>query len=117
MKIKKVDDKLMVIMEIVIEMLCRGIHLLPVDLGASDATDFQLISDKEIRMPFRAIPGLGKTVAQSIVEARKESPFISVEDLMKRTKLSETLRDFMRENGYLGGLPDSNQTTLFAGLF
>ena len=111
------DDKLMVIMEIVIEMLCRGIHLLPVDLGASDATDFQLISDKEIRMPFRAIPGLGKTVAQSIVEARKESPFISVEDLMKRTKLSETLRDFMRENGYLGGLPDSNQTTLFAGLF
>ena len=111
------DDKMMVIMEIVIEMLCRGIRLLPVDLEKSDATDFQLVSDTEIRMPFRAIPGLGKAVAQSIVEARNQSPFISAEDLMKRTRLSETLCDYMRENGYLGSLPDSNQMTLFSGLF
>ena len=111
------DDKLMVIMELVIEMLCRGIHFSPVDLMLSDATDFQLISDTEIRMPFTALPGLGKTAAVSIVEAREQSPFISEEDLLSRTKLTTGLCDIMRDNGCLHDLPSSNQTSLFSGLF
>ncbi len=111
------DDKLMTIMEIVIEMLCRGIRLAPVDLNLSSASDFQMLSDNLIRMPFTAIPGLGKTAAESIVEARNDSPFLSVEDLMKRTKLSVTLCDTMREAGCFGDLPETNQLDLFSGLF
>ena len=83
----------------------------------SDATDFQLISDTEIRMPFTALPGLGKTAAVSIVEAREQSPFISEEDLLSRTKLTTGLCDIMRDNGCLHDLPSSNQTSLFSGLF
>lgn len=107
------DDKIMIIMEIVIEMLCRGIEFLPVDLQMSDADSFQLVSDHQIRMPFTAVPGLGKTAAESIVAARLESPFISVEDLMSRTKLSTSLCDEMRENGCFKDLPETNQITLF----
>ena len=108
------DKDLMVIMELVIEMLCRGIRFAPVDLYESDATKFQLVSDTLIRMPFNALPGLGEAAAQSIVEARKETPFISVEDLRARTKISQSLVDLLRESGCLAGLPESNQTTLFS---
>ena len=108
------DKDLMVIMELVIEMLCRGIRLAPVDLYQSDATQFLLVSDTLIRMPFNALPGLGEAAAQSIVEAREAAPFISVEDLRNRTKISQALIELLREGGCLSGLPETNQTTLIS---
>ncbi|MBP3657602.1 MAG: PolC-type DNA polymerase III [Clostridia bacterium] len=108
------DKDLMIIMELVIEMLCRGIRFAPIDLEKSDATKFQVLSDTLIRMPFNALPGMGETAAQSIVDAREQSPFISVEDLRARAKVSQTLIDMMRESGCLSGLPETNQTTLFS---
>ena len=108
------DKDLMIIMELVIEMLCRGIHLAPVDLEKSDATKFQVLSDTLIRVPFNALPGLGEAAAQAIVEAREQSPFISVEDLRNRGKASQAIIDMMRELGCLNNLPETNQTTLFS---
>ncbi|MBP3427290.1 MAG: PolC-type DNA polymerase III [Clostridia bacterium] len=108
------DKDLMIVMELVMEMLCRGIKLAPVDLEKSDATNFQLLSDNLIRMPFNALPGLGESAAHAIVEARNESPFISVEDLRNRGKVSQSLIDLMRECGCLKDLPETNQTTLFS---
>ena len=107
------EKELMTVMELVIEMLCRGIHLLPVDIEKSDATKFQLISDDEILMPFNAIPGMGETAAKSIVKAREKAAFISIEDMMKRTKVSQTICDIMKENGCFNRLPETNQITLF----
>ena len=60
------DKDLMIIMELVIEMLCRGIRLAPVDLYQSDATKFQVVNDKLIRMPFNALPGLGEAAARAV---------------------------------------------------
>ena len=108
------DKDLMIIMELVIEMLCRGIKLAPVDLEKSDATKFQVLSDTLIRVPFNALPGLGEAAAQAIVEARDQSPFISVEDLRNRGKASQAVIDMLREMGCLSGLPETNQTTLFS---
>lgn len=108
------DKDLMIIMELVIEMLCRGIRLAPVDLTKSDATKFQVVSDTLIRVPFNALPGLGEAAAQAIVEARDQSPFISVEDLRNRGKASQAVIDMLREMGCLSGLPETNQTTLFS---
>lgn len=53
-------------------------------------------------MPFNALPGLGEAAAQSIVDAREQSPFISIEDLRNRTKISASLIDLLREGGCLG---------------
>ncbi|MBQ8092909.1 MAG: PolC-type DNA polymerase III, partial [Clostridia bacterium] len=108
------DKDLMIIMELVIEMLYRGIRLLPVDIERSEATRFQLISDTEILMPFNAMPGMGESAAQSIVDARNEAPFISIEDVMHRTKVSQSICDMMRDAGCFSKMPDTNQLDLFS---
>ena len=101
-------------MEAVYEFNLRGFEFAPMSLYESDATKFQVVDEKTIRMPFNALPGLGEAAAQSIVDAREQSPFISIEDLRNRTKISASLIDLLREGGCLGGLPESNQTTLFS---
>ena len=64
-------------------------------------------------MPFSSLPGLGDTAAQSIVAAREESEFMSVEDMSQRCSISKTLVELLRKNGALDGLNETNQMTLF----
>lgn len=94
------------------EMYARGFEFHKIDLYLADATRF-LILDGKIMPSFSSINGMGDKAAASIVEARKEKPFLSVEDLIARTKLSKTLVDVLRSHGILGDLPETNQITLF----
>ena len=50
---------------------------------------------------------------RNIVEAKKEGPFISVEDLQERARISRAIIDILREHGCLDSLPESNQISLF----
>ena len=105
------EKGVLTILEMCNEMYARGIEFLPVDLYKSDAKKF-LIEDNNIRIPFTAIKGLGLSVAESIVEARTEE-FFTKEDLMARTRLSNTLLEMLEKHGCLEGLPDSSQLSLF----
>ena len=100
-------------LKIALEATARGIKFLPIDLYKSDATVWVTKNDTEIYPPFSAIDGLGDTVAKNIVLEREKKSFISIEDVQKRAKISQTLIDKMKEMGILDGLPDSNQLTLF----
>ena len=100
-------------LKVALEATARGIKFLNVDLYHSDATVWVAKNDKEIYPPFNAIDGLGDTVAKNIVKEREISPFLSIEDVQKRGKVSKTLIDKMVEMGILEGLPDSNQLSLF----
>jgi len=100
-------------LKVALEATARGIKFLNVDLYKSDATVWVAKNEKEIYPPFNAIEGLGDTVAAQIVKARDEAPFISLEDVQKRGKVSKTLLDKMIEMGILKDLPESNQLSLF----
>lgn len=100
-------------LKVALEATARGIKFLNVDLYHSDATVWVAKNDTEIYPPFNAIDGLGDTVAKNIVEEREKQPFISIEDVQKRGKVSKTLIDKMTEMGILKDLPDSNQLSLF----
>ena len=100
-------------LKIALEAAARGIKFLNVDLYESDATVWIAKSETEIYPPFNAIDGLGDTVAKNIVAERKKGKFISIEDIQKRAKISQTLIDKMKEMEILEGLPDSNQLSLF----
>ena len=100
-------------LKVALEATARGIKFLPIDLYESDATVWVVKNDTEIYPPFNAIDGLGDTVAKNLVAEREKGKFISIEDVQKRAKVSQTLIDKMKDMGILGDLPDSNQLSLF----
>jgi DNA polymerase-3 subunit alpha (Gram-positive type) len=106
------DGNVMIILELVREMLCRGIHFDPIDLYSSDATRF-LMTETGILPPLDAIPGLGANAAQTIVQAREEGKFLSVEDLKKRGKVSSAIVENMKQFRVLDGMTQTNQISLF----
>ena len=100
------------VLEVVIESLLRGVKLLPVDIEKSDSTKFT-IEDDGIRVPFVVISGLGETVAKSIVQARCDREFTSIDDLKDRTKLSKSSIETMKSLGILDNMQETNQLSLF----
>ncbi|MBG9988131.1 PolC-type DNA polymerase III [Aerococcaceae bacterium DSM 111176] len=106
------EKTLVVELEVANEMLERGFKFQMIDLNKSDAHHFIIEGDTLIP-PFRAIPGLGGSVADQIIKARAEAPFLSKEDLQKRGKVSKTIIAYMTEHGVLEGMPDEDQLSLF----
>ncbi len=109
----KIEEDLYTTLELVVEMNLRGISFLNIDINKSDATKF-IICDGKILLPFTALDGLGKNVAEQIVAAREEQPYSSKEDLKYRGKVGQTLIDALAEQGCLGELPEDEQLDLFA---
>lgn len=100
-------------LKIALEATARGMKFLNVDLYKSEATVWKAVSDTEIYPPFNSIDGLGDTAAKKLVEEREKQPFLSIEDVQKRGKVSRTIIDKMIEMKILKDLPESNQLSLF----
>ena len=113
MKIENKENDIEATLTIAMEMLDRGYKFLPISITRSDAIRFTIDEEQQALIPpFSAIDGLGESVATSIVEARKEHPFTSEEDLSKRTRLSSQKISELREMNALDGLHASEQMTL-----
>lgn len=107
------DESTYVVLQIVIEMLARGIEFLPVDIYKSDARIYR-IEDGKIRLPFGAIDGIGENAAKAIAKARDEGgEFMSYDDLMARAGIGKSVVDALKEAGALGDMPESDQISLF----
>lgn len=107
------DNALFSTLQIVNEMLARGIEVLPVDLYRSDAKRY-LVEDGKIRLPFGSIAGVGEAAATSLAQARESGgPYISIDDVQARSKVSKAVMDSLQACGSLGDLPQSSQMTLF----
>jgi len=100
------------LLEVVNEMYARGIKFLPIDIYDSEATKFQ-IREGGILPPFNSIQGMGNAAAQSIVDARKDGKFSTIDDFQMRTKVSKTLIEVMEQAGCFEGIPKSNQISMF----
>ena len=109
-KTKEID--LIQIYEITLEMIGRGYSIGNIDINRSDATNF-IVEKGYLIPPFTTIDGLGEAVAMSIVEARKERPFASKEDLKSRTKITNTHFKILDELKIISHLEDDDQLTLF----
>ncbi|MCI9286582.1 MAG: PolC-type DNA polymerase III [Clostridia bacterium] len=99
-------------LEIVWEMYARGFEFLPIDLYKSDSKNF-LIDDGKIRPPLNSIPGLGNVAADSIVDARKDGRFMSIDDLKIRSRAGKSVIEMLTNAGCLEGISQSNQMSLF----
>ena len=102
-------------LEVCYEMVSRGYKMTNIDLNRSLATEFRVDPEnrRQIIPPFKILDGLGDNVAESIVSAREEREFLSKEDLLDRTLLSQTLIKKLDALGVLHTLDETNQMTLF----
>lgn len=106
------EKNLITILEVALEMYCRNIKILPVDLYASDPVKFH-ITEKGILPPLSSLQGLGTAAAKSIAEAREEGEFVSIEDLRARTRVSKTVINVLKNHGALDNIPETSQISLF----
>lgn len=106
------DRDSLVSYELANEMMHRGFTFSKVDLEKSKSHEY-VIEDTTLIPPFSIVPGLGDNVANKIVQARDEKPFLSIEDLVKRGGVSTTIVEYLRELGTLKGLPEKAQLSFF----
>ncbi|MCL2497267.1 MAG: PolC-type DNA polymerase III [Symbiobacteriaceae bacterium] len=98
-------------LEVACEACARGVKFLPVDLYISHATKY-LVEEEGLRVPLSALPGLGASAAQNIVEARAGEPFTSIEDLRLKAKINRAVIDVLQKAGCLKELSETDQLTL-----
>ncbi|WP_027120831.1 PolC-type DNA polymerase III [Mycoplasmopsis lipofaciens] len=111
----KAKDKDLINMFLVVqEMYARGFNISNIDLKRSDSHEWIIDQKNQCLIPpFDAIDGLGGAAAESIVNARNEKEFISVEDFTRRTSVNKTLVNKMEDLNIFKGLSTTDQIKLF----
>ena len=108
----KTDQDTYQVLELILEFYERGLNFLPVDLYKSDSKKF-IVENDGVRPPFNKIPGFGTVAAESLVEARKDGKFMSINDLKIRAKIGDKAIEVLKTTGCLQGMSQSNQLSLF----
>ena len=101
-------------LQVVLEMLARGIEFLPIDLYKSKGTTYT-IEDGKIRLAFSSVKGLGDAAANALEKAKDdgEGAYLSQEDLSRRAGVSSAVVTALKDLGALEGIPESSQMSLF----
>ena len=113
-KLTPKEEEQMKTLAIALEMVQRGYSFSNIKLYASDATNFIVDREnKQLIPPFITIDNIGESAALSIPEALKDGKFFSKQDLLRRTKLSQTNVADLEKLGVLKDLEDTDQLSLF----
>ncbi|MBD8960962.1 MAG: PolC-type DNA polymerase III [Ruminococcaceae bacterium] len=108
------EENMYVAMQVVNEMMARGVEFLPIDLYKSHATVYKL-EDGKIRLPFMSMAGTGESAAVALMKAREdgEGEYMSRDDLQQRAGISKSVMETLDACGALEGLPQSTQMSFF----
>lgn len=108
------EENMYVAMQVVNEMMARGVEFLPIDLYKSHATVYKL-EDGKIRLPFMSMAGTGESAAVALMKARDggEGEYMSRDDLQQRAGISKSVMETLDSCGALEGLPQSTQMSFF----
>ena len=98
--------------EVIVEMKARGLDFLPINVYDSDGDKFT-IEDGKIRIPLIGLNGLGGAVVENLLRERELGRFTSFEELKRRTKVSQTIIEKLKEFEAIEALNETDQITLF----
>ncbi len=99
---------------IVRDAQAHGVEVLPLRVTDSD-WDCTLTEDRppKVRLGLRLMRGLGESAGRSIVRARAEGPFTSLDDLLRRTAPRKNVVEALAEGGALEGLVQGRRLALW----
>lgn len=106
------EKNLITVLEVAYEMYKRGFKFAKVDLYKSDDRKF-LLTEDGILPPLMGLAGLGANAAANIKAEREISEFISIEDIIKRAKVTKTVIEVMETHGCLKNMDRTNQISIF----
>ena len=106
------EKNLITVLEVAYEMYKRGFKFTKVDLYKSDDRKF-LLTEDGILPPLMGLAGLGANAAANIRAEREISEFISIEDIIRRAKVSKTVIEVMEKHGCLKNMDETNQISIF----
>jgi error-prone DNA polymerase len=90
----------------------HGITFLPVCIQASDEK-CRVDSDTSVRLGMATVRGVRGHALQSMIAARQEKPFASLDDFLKRTKFSAAERRVLAGSGALNSVADHRRSALW----
>lgn len=106
------DKSYYTVLEVAEEMYARGIEIKKPDLYRSKATEF-ILEDGAILPPLAAVPNVSSAMAQSVVLAREEAEFLSIQDFSSRTQVNKNGLQSLRDMGLMDHLSETNQLSFF----
>lgn len=90
------------------------VDIRPIDVNRSDWDC--LIEQSTIRLGFRLIQGLSAATAEIITRCRAEGPFQSMDDFLRRTKLTQAQVEILAEADALASLSPGRREALWGAL-
>ena len=111
-KLTPKEQKVYVSLLLSLEMISRGFNFKQIDIFKSDWENFVIDGDSLI-IPFSAMDSLGPSIAKSIVDARNDNPFTSKKDVVRRSRINNTLVEKFNRLGIFKDLPEDDQLGLF----
>ncbi len=99
-------------LQLVLELMCRGIELLPVDARKSKATAY-VVENGAIRLPLNVVAGCGENAAVKLKEAIESDKDLSIDEIQQISGVNGSVIDKLKEMGAFSGFHQSAQYSLF----
>lgn len=99
-------------LQLILEMMLRGIDVLPVDARKSAAATYTVENGK-LRLPFNAIAGCGENAAVKLKEAIDSDDNLSIDEIQQISGVNSTVIEKLKEMNAFKGFRQSAQYTLF----
>lgn len=99
-------------LQLILELMCRGIELLPVDARKSKATAY-VVENGAIRLPLNVVAGCGENAAVKLKEAIESDDDLSIDEIQQLSGVNGSVIDKLKEMGAFSGFHQSAQYSLF----
>ena len=96
-KLKQKEKDQLTVLEVAYEMYSRGFSFEKIDIYRSEPKRF-VIEGKKLLCSLWSLQGLGETAALSLAEERGKTTFLSMEDMLTRTKMPKKIIVNLMEN-------------------
>ncbi len=89
----KVDLEKVDLLMMAREMLSKGYTFIAPSINHSHSTEFKIVDDTKLLVPFNKINGVGDEIANTIYNNRGEFPYLNLTDLKERGKANKKFID------------------------